>query len=108
MSEILFKLLDLLLGGLLEKRRERKTLVQEFEALKRRVLYVGLVNDLPVELHRLRVFFIERGLVESPGVNKFFSIWLTNPVVITGVSALNVFSKEAIEQLQEQLNALQL
>jgi hypothetical protein len=108
MSEILFKLFDLLLGGFLEKRREKKALVQEFESLKMRVLYMGLVNDLPVELRKLRVFFIERGLVESPSVREFFSNWLTNPVVVTGTAALNAFSKEAIEKLQEQLDALQL
>lgn len=108
MSEILFKLFDLLLGGLLEKRRARKALVQEFETLKRRVLYVGLINDLPVELHKLRVFFIERGLEESPRVREFFSNWLTNPVVVSGTAALNVFSNEAIENIQEQLDALQI
>lgn len=108
MSELLFKLFDLLLGGLLEKRRERKALVQEFEALKRRVLYVGLVNDLPVELHKLRIFFIEKGLMELPGVGEFFSNWLTDPLVVMGTAAVNAFSKEAIEKLQEQLDALQL
>jgi len=108
MSEILFKLFDLILGGLLEKRRERKAIVQEFEIIKRRVIYVGLNNDLPVELHKLRVFFIERGLVESPGVRVFFSNWLTNPVVVSGAVALNAFSKEAIESLCEQLDTLQI
>lgn len=108
MSEILFKLFDLLLGGLLERQRERKALVQEFEVLKSRILYVGIINDLPIELHKLRVFFIERGLVESPSVREFFSEWLTNPTVAIGAAALNVFSKEAIERLQEQLDALKL
>lgn len=108
MYEILFKLFDLLLGGLLEKRRERKALVQEFETLKRRVLYVGINNDLPVELHKLRAFFIERGLVESPSVREFYSNWLIIPVVVIGTASLNVFSKDAIEKLQKQLNALQI
>jgi len=108
MSEILFKLFDLLLGGLFERRREKKALVQEFEALKRRIIYVGIINDLPIELHKLRVFLIERGLVESPSVREFFSEWLTNPAVVIGAATLNVFSKEAIERLQEQLDALKL
>lgn len=108
MSELLFKLFDLLLGGLLEKQRERKAIVQEFETLKRRVLYVGLMNDLPVELHKLREFFIEKGLVESTGVREFFSNWLTKPVVVTGTPVANAFSKEAIEKIQEQLYALQI
>lgn len=108
MYEILFKLFDLLLGGLLERWRERKVLIKEFEALKRRILYVGVVNDLPVELGRLRAFIIENELMESPDINEFFSKWLTNPMVITGTAALNVLSKEAIEELQGQLNALHL
>jgi hypothetical protein len=108
MHELLFKLFDLLLGGLLERRRERKALIQQFEALKRRVLYIGIVNDLPVELNKLRTFIIEKGLMESPGINEFFSKWLTNPMVVTGTAALNVFSKEALEELQGELYALQL
>ncbi len=108
MYEVLFKLLDLLLGGFLERRREKKVLVQEFDALKRRILHVGIVNYLPVELNKLRTFIIEKGLMESPGINEFFSKWLTNPMVVIGTAALNVFSKETIEKLQEELNALQL
>lgn len=108
MSEILFKLFDSLLGGFLERRREKKALVQEFEALKRRVLYVGLVNDRPVELGKLRNFIIEKGLTASPSINEFFSKWLTNPLVITGTAALNVFSEEDIEDIQRQLDALRL
>lgn len=60
MYEVLFKLLDLLLGGFLERRREKKVLVQEFDALKRRILYVGIVNDLPVELNKLHVISLRK------------------------------------------------
>lgn len=108
MYEILFKLFDLLLGGLLERRRERKALLQEFEALKRRVLYVGIANDLPVELNKLRKFIIEKGLVESPGINEFFLDWLTNPIVVTGTPALNVFSEASTKQLMSQLAVMRL
>ena len=108
MYEILFKLFDLLLGGFLERRRERKALLHEFEVLKRRVLYVGIVNDLPVELNKLRKFIIEKGLVESPDINEFFSDWLSNPTVVTGTPALNVFSQDAINQLMSQLDAMRL
>lgn len=108
MYEILFKLFDLLLGGFLERRRERKVLLQEFEVLKRRVLYVGIANGLPVELNKLRKFIIEKGLVESPDINEFFSDWLTNPIVVAGTPALNVFSEDAIKQLMSQLAAIRL
>ena len=93
MYEILFKLLDLLLGGLLDKWREKKALGKEFEVLKRRVLYAGLVKDLPVELHKLRTFFIEKGLVERPDVMEFFSKWLTDPLVVTGTAAAECILK---------------
>jgi len=108
MYEILFKLFDLSLGGFLERRRQKKVLVHEFEALKRRILYGGIVNDLPVELNKLRTFIIEKGLMESPGINEFFSKWLTNPVVVTGTAALNVFSNETLGELQVELHAWQL
>ena len=107
MSELLLKPVDLLLGWFLEGRRKKKALVEEFKGLKRRVLYVGIVNYLPVELHKLRAFFIENGLVERPGVKEFFSEWLTAPFVERGTSAVIPFSKETIEKLCEQLDALQ-
>jgi len=108
MYEILFKLFDILLGGLLESRRARKMLIQEFETLKKRILYVGVTNDLPVELSKLRTFIIENKLTEHPGFNKFFSKWLTNPMVVAAIAALNVFSIEDIEQIQTELKVLHL
>lgn len=75
MYEFLFKLFDALFGSFLKKQRERKALIQQFDVLKRRILYIGLVNELPVELHKLRVFFIEKGLVEFPRVRDFFYNW---------------------------------
>jgi len=108
MVELLSKLLDLALGGLLQKRRERKALIREFDALKRRILYVGLINELPVELHKLREFFLEKGLVDVPGFSEFFSNWLMDPLVVTGRSVANPMSREAIVKLQGELDALQI
>lgn len=108
MFDFLFKLLDFLLAGVLEKRLEKKAVVSEFETLKRRVLSVSIVNDLPVELHKLRIFFIEKGFAECPGVTEFFSKWLTALPVVEGKSAPNVFSSSDIEKLKEQLYRLRL
>jgi hypothetical protein len=82
MIEILVKLVDALLGGLVSKWRDRKALVSELETLKRRVLYVGVTNNLPVELHRLRSFLINHGLVERPGVQRFLPDGSMRPLLL--------------------------
>jgi len=108
MIEILVKLVDALLGGLASKWRERKAVVSELETLKRRVLYVGVTNNLPVELHRLRSFLIDHGLVERPGVQRFFARWLNAAPVVMGAPCLNAFSPEALVTLQVDLRSLRL
>jgi hypothetical protein len=107
MTDFLLKLLDLLLCGLLTKRRERKVLVSEFEALKRHVAYETILHNIPVKLSHLRSFLIAKGLVERPGVREFFSKWLTNPFVVSG-AAVNVYSREDVEALRRDLSDLQL
>lgn len=107
MTDLLFKLFDLLLGGLLTKWRERKTLVSEFETLKRHVVYETIVNNIPIKLNHLRSFLIEKGLVERPGIREFFSKWLTNPIVVVGVAAV-IYSRDALEELRRDLSGLQL
>jgi len=96
------------LDDLLDSDSTRRSVIEQFNALKRQVLYVSIVNDLPVELNKLRAFLIEKGLVEQTGFREFFAKWLTNPVVIMGIAAVNVFSNEAIEELRSELDALQL
>ncbi len=108
MTDIVFKLFDLLLGGLLARRRERKALLRQFEAIKRDILYTSIVNDYPVKLHKLRALLIEVNLVGQPTFRAFFSKWLTNPIVVIGRPALNVFSTGAIQELHDDLAALQL
>ena len=96
------------LDDLLDSDPARRSVIEQFNALKRQVLYVSIVNELPVELNRLRAFLIEKGLVEETGVREFFAKWLANPVVIMGIAAVNVFSNEGIEELRSELDALQL
>ena len=83
-------------------------LLEQFEALRRNILYCGLSNNIPVELHKLRNFFIEKGLIEKPEVGSFCERWLSSPPVITGMAVPNAFSREELNQLMEELNALQL
>lgn len=108
MSGILLKLFDFGLKEFVEKQRKRKALLREFETLKRQVLYVGLTNNLPVELNGLRKFIIENRLVEFPSINEFFLIWLTNPMVVSGTPALNTFSEAATNQLMSQLTTMRI
>lgn len=86
----------------------KQGLLEEFNVLKRRVFHFGLVNDLPMELHKLRAFLIEKGLVEQPAIHEFFDKWLKNPIVIMGEPTLTVFTKEQIEELLQELSALRI
>jgi hypothetical protein len=96
------------LGCLVSKWRERKALVSEFETLKWRILYVGVTNNFPVELHRLRSFLINHGLVEHSGVQQFFARWLNAAPIVMGAPGLNAFSREALVTLQTDLRSLRL
>jgi hypothetical protein len=108
--ELLYKLLDIVLGRLLSKWRARKDLSSQFEELKRGILHMRLVNNLPVELSKLRAFFIQSGLVEKAGFKEFFERWLAHPRVEEGgpVLAPGLFSDEHIAELRHELSALQL
>lgn len=108
MADLLLKALDFLLGGLLEKWRQRKALSGQLEALKRHILNVSLMNNYPVELAKLRVFLLESGLVEKPQFKEFFQRWLSDPIVAEGRPVLGLFSSEQIAELQEELACLQL
>jgi hypothetical protein len=108
MADLLFKLFDLLLGGLITKWREKRAIVAEFETLRRHVVYETIMNNIPVKLNHLRSFLIAKGLVERPGIREFYSKWLTNPIVVMGVAAVNVYSREALEELRGDLSGLQL
>ncbi len=86
----------------------KQALLEEFDVLKRRVFHFGLVNDLPVKLHNLRAFLIDKGLVEEPTIHEFFDKWLGNPIVVMGEPTLNVFTKQQIEALLTELDALRI
>lgn len=77
-----------------------------FDVLKSRVLYVGLRNNLPVELHALREFLVESGLMQMPAFRDFFDKWLTKTAVVVGLSGLNAFTSEEVEALRRDLIAL--
>lgn len=108
MFEILFKLFDLLLGGWLSKRREKKALVQEFEALKRDLLYNNIANYFPGKLLELRKFLIAKGLEERPGFREFFYKWLQDPWLAMKRGAANAFSARQIEDLRTDVEKLRL
>jgi hypothetical protein len=108
MTELLFKVADLILCGLLQKRRERKALSQKLEALKRNVIYENVANMLPVHLAKLRAFLIDSGLVQKPRFEKFLARWLSNPFLPQGRPMLGLFSNDEIAALKRELSCLRL
>jgi hypothetical protein len=107
MGELL-ELVDLILGGVLEKRRERKALSEQFGALKRRVIYENVANTLPVHLAKLRGLLLDSGLVSEPKFKAFFDRWLTHPYVAKGQPVPGLFSKDQIDELKRELSCLEL
>jgi len=73
-----------------------------FDVLRRRVLYVGIRNNLPVELHALREFLVESDFVQRPAFRDFFKKWLTKAPVVVGWPGLNAFTSEEIELLRRK------
>lgn len=83
---------------------------ERFERLKREIMHVRLVNNLPVELHKLRALFIEAGFVTKPGFSEFYVQWLDHPFVEVGTPVLvpGFFSSARLAQLRAQLDGLHL
>ena len=83
---------------------------ERFEQLKRQVIHVSIVNNLPVELHKLRAFFIEIGILTRPGFSEFYAEWLDQTFVEIGTPTVvpGFFSNERVALLKSQLGALRL
>lgn len=108
MADILFKLLDLALRGLISKRRERIKLGKDFGAIKRKITYTGISNHLPVALCELREFFIENDLAEHKNIREFFAKWLNNPFVMQGIPVAGLYSHDQILSLKDELQNIKL
>ncbi|MGA2051716.1 MAG: hypothetical protein ABSH19_00250 [Opitutales bacterium] len=104
MTDLISKFLD----WLLEKRREEKRLQQQFAAHRNALLYLGLTNNYPVELKKLKDFLIAHDLVERPGVRGFFHKWLTHPVLDLGLPVGNFPPEGQLAALRADLQALHL
>lgn len=108
MTEVLFKIADFILGGLVDKWRRRKSLSSQFTALRRDVLYENVMNNYPSHLAKLRHFLLDSGLVEKPEFKAFFARWLTNPIVAAGQPVVGLFSTEQIKELKLEISCLRL
>lgn len=81
---------------------------REFDALRRKILYVGVTNEIPAALRDLRGYLIESGLVERPEFRAFFDKWLASPFVSLGAPVPNLLSAEQIGKMGEELRALRV
>lgn len=90
------------------RHSEKATSQEELELLKRNVLYCPISNNIPVELHKLRAFMIQKNLVEHPKFNGFFAQWLSNPAVIAGLPCLNAFTQAELQEIDNKLRLLKL
>jgi hypothetical protein len=110
-TDALKKLYDTCKAAWTEFRRSRSPgseFKQEFDTLRRNVLYCGITSNITVELGRLRTFLVEKGLVEKPEFRRFFDRWLSSPFVSLGVPVNNAFTYEQIRQMEQELRDLQL
>ena len=90
------------------KRSPGAEFKNDFDVLRRNVLFCGITNNIPVELHNLRTFLVDKGLVERPEFRHFFDRWLSSPFVSLGVPVANAFTYDQIRQMEEELRGLQL
>lgn len=108
MIDLFVKILDFLLGGIIGKHKERVSVKNQFELIKRRIIYSGIANELPILLKELREFFIENNLVEKENFGELFSKWLNGPEIMLGIGAVNVFSRDEIMRFKNELGQLKL
>lgn len=87
---------------------ERSSHAGQFNTLKQRVLHVNIMHSVPVELHALRNFFVEKNLMERPRFREFYAKWLTRTPVELGWPASNTFSSADLGEMQRELASLQL
>ena len=100
-----WKIVSLLIDKFARWRRHRA----EFDSARRAVLYAGLANERPVRLHELRALMIERGWLDSSAsCQRFFRRWLTHPLVVMGIPALNTHTNTEWAELEQDLGALTL
>ena len=83
-------------------------LLEEFGRLRRQILHITLMNHYPAALNELRIFFIDKGLVDRPNCRPFFERWLNSPFIAMAVPAPNVFTVEQIHQMEDELRGLEL
>ena len=110
-TDALKRLYDTAKAACAEFRRSRSPgseFKQEFDALRRNVLFCGITTNITVELGTLRAFLVEKGLVEKPEFRQFFDRWLSSPFVSLGVPVNNALSYEQIRQMEQELRDLQL
>lgn len=81
-------------------------LAKNFDAIRRRILYCSVTNEVPPALRDLRSFLIDSGLVERPAFRKFFEDWLASPFVAVGAPVPNLLAPEQLRQLLEDLTGL--
>ncbi len=92
-----------------ERCKAKRRRSDEFEVLRRKILCVATVNDLPIVLHELRRFFIEHGLYDQDRFSEFYSHWLSDPIVEQGESVVSTrYGDERIESLHRELKELSL
>jgi hypothetical protein len=110
-ADALKKLYDTGKAAWAEFRRSRSPgseFEQDFDTLRRNVLFCGITSNISVELGKLRTFLVEKGLVEKPEFRQFFDRWLSSPFVSLGVPVNNALTYEQIRQMEQELRDLQL
>lgn len=84
------------------------SLRKEFDILRRKILYIGITNEIPGALRELKAFFIEKGLVERPEFRPFFDTWLSSPIISVGAPMPNLLTADQIRQMNEDLRRLNM
>jgi hypothetical protein len=96
-----------LLGGYLKWPTKQKKKEAEFVALEAAIRSTTIVNYVPMELRKLREFFLGNpDLLQKPEVKTFFDTWLSSfPVhpAQPGEPLANPYTKEQWQQMLQDL-----
>jgi hypothetical protein len=108
MQHLLYFLLDTLLCGAISRSRKRNRVRPEFESLRARIIRGSDIDNLPVELNRLRGFLIAQQLTKHRNIRAFYTKWLTHMNVASGVPVANAYSGQQAKDLKFQLSRIEL
>jgi len=92
-----------------ETLKEKIRVKKELQTAINEIIYIGLTNNYPVALNKLRQVIVEnQSTLKNKELVNFFQKWLTHPVVENGKPVANQYTDSQRKQLRSELENVKL